>query len=126
MHFQFYPKARPVCFVCVEGVSLSGEERKVSQHVLGVQGRKLCGICGVRPSWHQAELTSGPGRLLPSTPSPVPGACALVSVGRCVAPPPQMRCSTWTRGVSRGSLPGQRLGSAPQDRAGPGGWVQVF
>lgn len=81
MHFQFYPKALPVCFVCIEGVSLLGEERRVSQHVLGVQGRKLCGICGVRPSRLQAELTSGPRQLRPSTLSPVPGASALASVG---------------------------------------------
>lgn len=81
MPFQCYPKALPVCSVCIEGVSLLGAERRVSQHVLGVQGRKLCGICGVRPRRHQAELTSGPRRLLPSTPSPVPGASALASVG---------------------------------------------
>lgn len=46
MHFQFFPKVLPVLTVCVEGVSLLGEERRVSQHVL--EGTKLCGVCGVR------------------------------------------------------------------------------
>ena len=109
MHFQFYPKVLPVLTVCMEGVSLLGEERRVSQHVL--EGTKLCSICGVRPGQRGQSSLLGPDAFLWAH-------CPLF-----LAPlfwwlwggvsTPQMRRPAWTRAVLGGSLPGWELGSGP-------------